>query len=163
MKDSLRDTENKTLENTFIVFFSKKLKIDWAKLIQSFYFIEAAGGLVRNSENNYLFILKNNCWDLPKGKIDIGEKHEYAAIREIKEETNLHDLFLEKSLTCTYHLYLDKNTILKKTKWYLIRANKTNNLSPQIDEGITELKWFSKKEFPESYLSLNEVLRMVID
>ena len=82
---------------------------------------------------------------------------------EIKEETNLNDLFLEKSLACTYHLYLDKNTILKKTKWYLIRANKTNNLSPQIDEGITELKWFSKKEFPETYLSLNEVLKMVID
>ena len=96
MKDSLRNTENKTSENTFIVFFSKKLKIDWAKLIQSFYFIEAAGGLVRNSENNYLFILKNNCWDLPKGKIDIGEKHEHAAIREIKEETNLHDLFLKR-------------------------------------------------------------------
>jgi hypothetical protein len=29
--------------------------------------IEAAGGLVRNDECNYLFIYRNDKWDLPKG------------------------------------------------------------------------------------------------
>ena len=154
---------NKNDNKSNIVFISKKFKTDWIKIIESFHFIEAAGGLVKDGKNNFLFILKNNKWDLPKGKVDSGENHEQAAIREIKEETNLNEISVEKYLMSTYHLYIEKNIILKKTHWFLVKSINSNNISPQYEEGITDLKWFGKKDIPETYFSLKEVIAMIED
>ena len=154
---------NKNDNRPNIVFISKNLKIDWIKIIESFYFIEAAGGLVKDNKNNFLFILKNNKWDLPKGKVDSGENYEQAAIREIKEETNINEILVENYLMSTYHLYIEKNIILKKTHWLLVKAINSNNIYPQYEEGITDLKWFGKKDIPETYLSLKEVIAMIED
>jgi len=52
-----------------------------------FKYVEAAGGVVRNSENRLLFIRRWNIWDLPKGKVNKNEDIETCALRETKEET----------------------------------------------------------------------------
>ena len=36
--------------------------------LSKFKLIKAAGGIVQNTENKYLLILRNERWDLPKGK-----------------------------------------------------------------------------------------------
>ena len=59
-------------------------------------FIEAAGGLVQK-QNEFLWIYRNNKWDLPKGKLENNETYDYAALREVKEECGLDD-----------HLVIDK-------------------------------------------------------
>ena len=35
--------------------------------------ITAAGGLVQNNEGAFLLIFRRGFWDLPKGKLDVGE------------------------------------------------------------------------------------------
>jgi hypothetical protein len=52
---------------------------DLEKLKKAFFkkftLIEAAGGLVKNKENKILMIFRRGKWDLPKGKLDKGEKN----------------------------------------------------------------------------------------
>ena len=42
--------------------------------------IRAAGGLVFNNKDEVLMIFRRAMWDLPKGKIDLGEKKKAAAL-----------------------------------------------------------------------------------
>jgi 8-oxo-dGTP pyrophosphatase MutT (NUDIX family) len=114
---------------------------------QKFKLIEASGGLVKNNEQQFLFIFRKGKWDLPKGKIDKGESIENAALREVKEECGINDLKLINPLTETYHTYTEKGkNILKKTYWFMMESE-DKNLSPQIEEGITEAVWLPKERF----------------
>ena len=106
--------------------------------------IQAAGGLVYTPENEILFILRRGKWDLPKGKIDEGEKIEACAVREIKEETGIENLQIGNPLCITYHTYhQDEKFILKESHWFLVKANKQSNLSPQLEEDIQKCEWVS--------------------
>ena len=48
--------------------------------------VDAAGGLVRDMNGQYLLILRNGIWDLPKGKREKGEDVAQTAVREVMEE-----------------------------------------------------------------------------
>lgn len=129
--------------------------------------IEAAGGVVKNNENKYLLIKRNNVWDLPKGKIGEEENAETAALREIAEETGLSDLKIEKEIDTTYHIYkLNETWILKKTYWFLLLTGSKSNLVPQIEEGITEVCWceshMAEELMKKSYASLQHILEKAI-
>src|SRR3546814_3091780 len=52
-------------------------------------YIEAAGGLVRNQQGQYLFIFRHGKWDLPKGKLEAGETPAEGGIREVEEECGI--------------------------------------------------------------------------
>ena len=52
---------------------------------QIFTNIDAAGGLIFNSEGKVLVIKRKGKWDLPKGRIEDGEDSEIAAVREATE------------------------------------------------------------------------------
>ena len=52
-------------------------------------FIEAAGGLVVDDAAKVLMIFRNGRWDLPKGKLEPGERIEDCAVREVSEECGL--------------------------------------------------------------------------
>ena len=51
--------------------------------------VKAAGGLVINKKGQILFIHRKGVWDLPKGKLDSGERLDNTAIRETSEETGI--------------------------------------------------------------------------
>jgi len=146
-----------------IIFYSKSIISDWLQLVNSFNLIEASGGIVKNNYNDFLFIFKNGKWDLPKGKIDSDENPEKAAIREVNEETSLLELEMMHFVTNTNHLYKQESVILKKTFWFLMKARNFQNMKPQKEEGITDLKWFSKKDFPSTYNSINYVMSNLKD
>ena len=61
--------------------------------------IKAAGGIVRNKDNELLFIFRKGKWDLPKGKVDKNENNKDAAIREVIEETGIKKLKIDKFLS----------------------------------------------------------------
>ena len=104
----------------------------------------AAGGMVHTDENEILFIFRRGKWDLPKGKLDEGETTEACAVREIKEETGIENLQIEKPLCITYHTYhQDGKHILKESHWFLIKTPKQNNLLPQTEEDIEKCEWVS--------------------
>ncbi len=108
--------------------------------------IEAAGGVVKNRRGDYLLIYRHDTWDLPKGKIDPGETPDEAALREVREECGLSILELGPQVDNTYHIYEhnDKH-VLKVTYWYLMSSDQ-EHLTPQLDEGITDLAWKSSGE-----------------
>lgn len=109
--------------------------------------IKAAGGLVKNEYGEYLFIYRNNKWDLPKGKIEKQEGTKVAAVREVEEECGIKVSKLEERICKTYHSYIYRgDVVLKKTYWFNMRCKGQNNLKPQKEEGITDVRWFKKGE-----------------
>jgi 8-oxo-dGTP pyrophosphatase MutT (NUDIX family) len=110
--------------------------------------IEAAGGLVKNKQQEYLFIFRNGKWDLPKGKIEKGESIENGAIREVEEECGISPLQIKRTLAPTYHIYsLEEKNILKPTYWFEMLYKGHQVLTPQTEEGITKAEWVSKNNF----------------
>jgi ADP-ribose pyrophosphatase YjhB (NUDIX family) len=104
--------------------------------------IKAAGGLVHTEEDDLLLIFRRGKWDLPKGKLDDNEDIEGCAIREMKEETGLINVQIERPLCITYHTYhQDGKHILKESHWFLMKAEKQSNLLPQLEEDIDKCEW----------------------
>lgn len=120
----------------------------FADLKTLYKYIEAAGGFIKNEQDEYLFIFRRGKWDLPKGKLEKGETPEIAAIREVQEETGL-QFVKEKSLRCTtWHTYdTYGEPVLKQTYWFNMETTKNQDGKPQTEEDITELQWLPESEF----------------
>ena len=71
------------------VFYHEKLEELKKAFFKKFTLVQAGGGLVRNEKKEILIIFRRGKWDLPKGKLDKGEKLEDCAVREVEEETGL--------------------------------------------------------------------------
>ena len=110
--------------------------------------IEAAGGIVRNTEEEYLFIKRLRVWDLPKGKLHKNEFIQECALREVSEETGLHGLVIKQQLPSTFHIYTDRHgrEVLKETYWFEMICHQSQTLVPQTEEDITEVRWFTESE-----------------
>jgi 8-oxo-dGTP pyrophosphatase MutT (NUDIX family) len=125
--------------------------------------IEAAGGIVQNQNKQILFIERLGKWDLPKGKIEKGEKQEETALREIAEETGVTHLTLKNIIGETYHTYnaFGKHFI-KTTHWFYLTCTTEQQLIPQTEENITAIKWVNKKEIEvqmnNTYPSIKDIL-----
>ncbi len=153
------------LNNNFATFviLSDKPKTIFLNIQKGIRVIEAAGGLVKSDEKKYLFIKRNGLWDLPKGKLEVGEKKKDAAVREVEEECGITVQSLGKKIIKTYHIYELKGKImLKISHWYCMKAIANQALVPQLEEGITEVQWFSKADWPivraNTYPSILDVL-----
>ena len=138
---------------------------DSAAFFKKYNCITAAGGVVINDEEKILMIFRRGKWDLPKGKLEDDEPVELCAEREVKEETGLSQIALERFVTTTYHTYEEKGQpVLKNTHWYLFRAHGHQSLKPQTEEDIMEIEWVDKKELKlyldQSYALIKDVLRM---
>jgi len=126
--------------------------------------IEAAGGIVNNQKEKYLFIKRLGIWDLPKGKLKKRESIEVGALREVTEETGLSNLTITRQLPSTFHIYTDRKgkEILKETYWFEMTCHMNQKLVPQTEEDITEVKWFSVKglniPLKNTYSSLRALL-----
>lgn len=143
--------------------FSKGFKVE-----------SAAGGLVRNKKGQYLMIFRRGFWDLPKGKIEKGEKKQEAALREVEEETGITNLKLGKALSLgvqqgniSYHTFTKKSgPVLKRSIWYHMSISDNQKPVPQTEEDIEIAKWVSKKKLTEllplSYGSIQDVLNVVL-
>ena len=130
-----------------VIIFSDDFKALKKAFIKLFVVIKAAGGLVRNSNDEILFIFRRGFWDLPKGKIDDGEKKKHAAVREVQEETVVQNIDLQDLICKTLHVYTHKNKrVLKKTYWYNMKTI-DSALVPQTEEDIEQAVWLSKTAF----------------
>ena len=130
---------------------------------KKFTLIQAAGGLVKNNEDNILMIFRRGKWDLPKGKLDKGEKIEDCAIREVKEETGLKNVKLNSPLLVTYHTYHEgTRSILKESHWFTMTITGEQKLTPQTEEDIFDIKWISADEInsylPKSFPLISDII-----
>ena len=109
--------------------------------------IEAGGGVIFNEKNEILLIFRRGKWDLPKGKLDPGESIIDCALREVIEETGLQNLTLVGKLTSSLYCYREKEQLFyKQVQWFKMRTSDQHNLTPQLEEDITELKWVNLQE-----------------
>ena len=132
--------------------------------LKYFLVVEAAGGLVEHTDGRYLFIYRNDKWDLPKGKIEKNELIIDAAIREVTEETGVGDLKVTKPLNTTYHLFNSKGKFkLKKTYWFLMKSNYNAPLVPQEEENIQAAVWRSKTDFTLLMQNAYENIKILLE
>lgn len=125
--------------------------------------IPAAGGVVRNAKHELLLIKRHGMWDIPKGKIDLGEDKETACVREIEEECGITGPMILSPLIETFHTMRYKGKkALKHTFWYILDYNGDEALFPAKDEGITKVKWQNLEFFlsikGRTYGSINDVV-----
>lgn len=135
----------------------------WNNFKTYFDYLEAAGGVVKNTEGQILFICRLGKWDLPKGKVEKGETIEDAAVREVEEECGIGNLIRKELITTTYHIYFQDNLKLKATYWYRMDYGGNQKLIPQNEEGITIAEWKTKEEIPEILTNTYENIRLVMD
>ena len=102
--------------------------------------IEAAGGVLwhgeRSDDRVYAIIHrpKYDDWTLPKGKLDPGESHEQAAVREVEEETGwIADLGAE--LGDIDYRHDDRP---KRVRYWGMRA-RSGGFTPTAE--VDELRW----------------------
>ena len=155
------DNSINDLTSSFLVVNKSPFEalLNWYK---DYKIIDAAGGLVKK-QDSYLWIFRNNKWDLPKGKVEINENLQQAAIREVQEECGLENaLEIVKLLYTSFHVYESfGEKILKRTYWYLMNYNGHDNLKPQYEEGISRVLWAdftdSQKYSKLSFKNIQEV------
>lgn len=124
--------------------------------------IKAAGGLVIKKEK-FLMIYRMKKWDLPKGKKESGENTKETAVREVEEECNVR-VKLGKKLCTTWHTYtMNKNSMLKKTRWYLMEATDDLKMKPSLEEDIEEVQWMTKKEVYHALENSYKSIRFVFE
>lgn len=151
---------NKDIFDLYIV--CQDLDRDFNDYFSTYDFIEAAGGIVKRKEK-FLFIKRNGFWDIPKGKMEKGELPEESAVREVEEECGVLEPKITDKICETFHTYLYKGVpTLKKIYWYSMAFSGAKDVTPQIEEGITEVVWFKEKEISKikenTYLSIIDVL-----
>jgi 8-oxo-dGTP pyrophosphatase MutT (NUDIX family) len=139
----------------------EKLKKDFRK---KFTFIQAAGGLVKNDEDRILMIFRRGYWDLPKGKLDKGEKLEDCALREVEEETGLKNTKLNFPLTVTYHTYHEgARFVLKESHWFAMTVTGEQKLTPQTEEDILDIRWLNQSEIhlylPKAFPLISDIIK----
>ncbi len=134
------------------LYHAKEEKL-WSLFYALFKVIEAAGGVVQHRQTKqFLFIYRNNKWDIPKGRIEEDESVQTAAIREVEEETGVEGLQLTKTLPTTLHLFHRNGKYrLKKTYWYAMETDFVGTLIPQEEEGIQKAVWVDAAEVPRLF------------
>ena len=129
--------------------------------------ISTCGGVVF-ADDKILFILKNDKWDLPKGRMEDGETKEETSLREISEETGLEQTelqIIEQLPTTYYYKKVDGKKRIKKTTWFFVKytGNSNTNLTPTADEGISECRWIPVSEIPEALQNTHARITYLMD
>ena len=133
-----------------------------AYLKKKFTIIKAAGGLILKKEK-FLMINRLKKWDLPKGKKESREVYKKTAQREVKEECNIMVKPGQKICT-TWHTYtMNKSSMLKKTRWYLMEVVDDSKMRPEVQEDIEDLRWMTRKEVYHALENSYKSIRFVFE
>ena len=142
-----------------ITFSVEDLVLFKSMMNSEFKSVPAAGGFVEK-HGELLVIKRHGLWDIPKGKIEKGEKRKVAAVREVEEECGV-TVTLGDKIGKTLHFYKYKgNHAFKYTYWYKMKIVSEKNMKPQVDEGIEEVRWMrhDKVVKMDTYSSITGIL-----
>lgn len=154
-----------------LLIISENEESAFAHFCLDFVPITAAGGVVRDgSQDRTLMIFRNGRWDLPKGKLELGESVAECAVREVMEETGIDGIKTVGEPFVTKHIYnIYGRWELKTTHWYRMIYDETQDrrddkkFIPQEIEGITCCEWLSEAKVAilthGSYATIREVIK----
>ena len=112
----------------------------------------SAGGIIvsKTKRGWWVLIMKDRGgnWTFPKGKIEKGESHREAAIREIQEEVHIDGLTYLSTLTPNQYYYFRDGSINKTVHFFLFSVPTRTKPIVQTEEGITEAKWVPLSKAP---------------
>ena len=83
-------------------------------------------------------------WSLPKGKLDRGETHRDAAVREVREETGLSGELGPKLTEVRYRTDAGED---KRVRWWALRATGDDGFEP--NDEIDERRWLALDDAAE--------------
>lgn len=102
--------------------------------------------MFRRQENELRFLLihdRHGNWGLPKGHVETGESALSAAVREIAEETSMHELRYVDDLGVREWCFdRDDGTIRKLCRFFVFEAQ-SGTPRPQIEEGISQAEFLT--------------------
>lgn len=166
LKQFLSDFElNKDRQEAFVYHHNKYELLKRFRGI--FKNLLGAGGFVWNKDkSSFLTMERLGKQDLPKGKIEVDETFEKAAIREVEEECGIERPEIIRPLGPTFHTYqLEGRKILKEVRWFEMIYHGNSSPTPQLEENITHIQWTPKtngKRFIQNtYPSIVEILEKV--
>lgn len=149
----------KDLDNVTFAVTKRKAAVAYIK--SKFKVIEAGGGVVYR-DDKILLIHRLGKWDLPKGKLDKGEKPKAGAVREVEEETNV-KVQLEDKICSTWHTYIMKGKyVLKKTYWYKMSCIDDSEMKPQAEEAIDDIRWMDVRNTRSALYNSYRTIRHVV-
>lgn len=111
--------------------------------------VHSAGGIVIKNESILMLRKTNGDWVLPKGRIEIDETLQEAAIREVQEETGILAKILSFIGDINYqykNIWQNNEVIDKYVTWYLM-SEVEGNLMPLKEEGFIEARYIPIKSF----------------
>ena len=144
------------------------------------------GIIVLNNKNQVLVARRidnpKNFWQMPQGGIDKNENYYDAALRELKEETNITSVKLIKEIDKKYTYILPDNLIGiiwkgkfkgQVQKWFLMRfvGNDSEININTIKPEFLEWKWLNVDDLPkiavnfkrDIYQNLKKEIKKIID
>ena len=157
--------EAEELRPLYQLWYTPQPEEAWAALEHLTQPVAAAGGLVYNQRGELLMIQRLGRWDLPKGKMEPGEKSRDTALREVSEECGIPEKELQLGDFCdaTFHIYPRDGALqLKTTYWYFMKTTFAEALQPQGEEDITQACWCDEAQMAahlrESYGNIRLIL-----
>ncbi|MEN0016271.1 MAG: NUDIX domain-containing protein [Bacteroidota bacterium] len=131
------------------------------RIKRNFKGIQAVGGIVCK-DNHVLFMRRSGRWDLPKGKMEPGERRADTATREILEECGVRAI-PQKRICTTWHTYTREEAMLKETTWYLMTCVNDTMMCPQAEEGIEQVTWIANTELESVLGNSYAAIRYVVE
>lgn len=129
----------------------------------------SAGGVVyRVDAGAPLFLLIRDSyanWGFPKGHLESGERAEDAALREVREETGLHDLEIRGTIDTIDWYFRFRGRLIHKVCHFFLMETSQAETAPQGAEGITACKWVPYGAATEaiSYGNARQVLHLAYE
>jgi 8-oxo-dGTP diphosphatase len=132
----------------------------------------SAGGVVVRRSGDVLEVAairprgKREIWALPKGNIDEGERASEAATREVREETGLDALLLEKLGETRYVYHMRGERIFKVVTFFLFRYERgeLGSVEPRHAHEVSAAQWLPLDDAPVllSYTGEKAIVRQAI-
>ncbi len=112
--------------------------------------VEAAGGVVLRGSTEAPEVLvvhrvRYDDWSLPKGKLDPGEAHEAAAVREVEEETGIRAEVVEELSQVVYQV-VDG---WKRVRGYMMEHRNGDPSDRAADHEVDVARWVDARQAPQ--------------
>lgn len=114
----------------------------------------SCGAVVIHNGKVLIVHQENGLSGFPKGHIEPGETEVEAALREVKEETDL-DIILDETTRHAFSYYIPRLNVIKTVVLFLARPENPSQIPKKQDGEIAKLEWLpfaqveSTLNFPE--------------